>query len=853
MDKNVQLKEEEIVGQETVLSDIYPRTDTSSVEDNRTGKNLDVTLDQIYESINNKLTRVVNSVNGRSGSIVLTQGDVGLSNVDNVSFDTIKDWTIDAVTNAFSDKNLVLVRNKEALENSLNYSDPSYNHASYFATNWTTEDLRPSIGRIRVPSPDDTESPYKIYPRMLNTIEKTDKAFRYDKGELNLNLAPDQKSLVIGSDGLRIDPDTLRRHILVFENFYCIENDYTGESTDESVKFMDTGFLDDDTIITSPYRATIQIGVRKIRSRAGGTGSYFHINPDMGSLFTSDSLIFITGTPHDFNITDDRGMYDDTRYNPSLKQTGPLLGYVVIDDEDETIYHFYFTPINMSVGFGLMNSAANPWKEKAEGYGFHNKLNVNLMIDEKDGYDGIENNPSRISYSSLQALSAGTSTFDSTHDIDPERDNVDLDEGSQFASMNYLMTPEGRIKILKTHELSFCRKGGLFIPTDSSLCAMPYNKYGYDVESAAGSERSEAFKNWFASTPYYANSDLINNHIGFMNSPTFIGVNLLKGYTGEGENKNAFALSGLRVVDPGQFSLSKHNSRTLNWEMFGMNEESDSDRFINALYSHDGEKLIHQGDLDTPLKPSDLSHTGGLMVNVGKGLEIMPYGMADNGVTFDRTGKVNVRLGKGLEFDKYNRITLANESSGAGLFNASRLAVRSRNVVGEPGQRTEEESARSYYEATTFHDPYLYGDNNLFTQSIIELGDGLAFELTRNDFLELILKRSTVQQINDFNFFRSVYPNGILGKTWENLYNDIMTGDTIFLPHNPRNVDHINDYTTYILNNPYSTDTVEQSQSPSTLLMDWIRFNPDQGYDVGKTMTIGDLIAAYKQNHPDSE
>jgi hypothetical protein len=240
MDKNVQLKEEEIVGQETVLSDIYPRTDTSSVEDNRTGENLDVTIAQIYEAINNKLTRVVNSVNGKSGSLVLTQGDVGLSNVDNVSFDTIKSWTIDAVTNAFSDKNLLLVKNQEALSSLLNYGDPSYNHASYFATNWSTYDLRPSIGKIRVPNPDDSESPYKVSSRMLNTIEKTDNAFKYDKGSLILNLAPDQKSLVIGTDGLRIDPDTLRRHIFTFENFYRINGEYTGASTDGSVKFMDS-------------------------------------------------------------------------------------------------------------------------------------------------------------------------------------------------------------------------------------------------------------------------------------------------------------------------------------------------------------------------------------------------------------------------------------------------------------------------------------------------------------------------------------------------------------------------------------------------------------------------------------
>ena len=67
MEDNVQLREEEIVGDEVVLSDIYPKTNTSSVVDDISGTTLNETLDRIQEKINNKLSRVVNSVNGRTG------------------------------------------------------------------------------------------------------------------------------------------------------------------------------------------------------------------------------------------------------------------------------------------------------------------------------------------------------------------------------------------------------------------------------------------------------------------------------------------------------------------------------------------------------------------------------------------------------------------------------------------------------------------------------------------------------------------------------------------------------------------------------------------------------------------
>ena len=62
----VQLKQEEVVGNDVVLSDINPKTNTRSVDDPTTGLSLDKTIERMWQAINNKLSRIVNSVNGRT-------------------------------------------------------------------------------------------------------------------------------------------------------------------------------------------------------------------------------------------------------------------------------------------------------------------------------------------------------------------------------------------------------------------------------------------------------------------------------------------------------------------------------------------------------------------------------------------------------------------------------------------------------------------------------------------------------------------------------------------------------------------------------------------------------------------
>ena len=90
MDDKVQLSRETIVGDEVVNEDIYPNTNTTSVNDDQSGTSLNETIERIWAAINNALARRVNSVNGRTGVVVLDSSDVGLVHVFNISFNKKK-------------------------------------------------------------------------------------------------------------------------------------------------------------------------------------------------------------------------------------------------------------------------------------------------------------------------------------------------------------------------------------------------------------------------------------------------------------------------------------------------------------------------------------------------------------------------------------------------------------------------------------------------------------------------------------------------------------------------------------------------------------------------------------------
>lgn len=133
-DKQVQMKREEYVGTDVVLEDIIPKTATDAVQDPTNGNNLAETLNAIWAAINNKLSRNVNSVNGRTGVVILTAADVGLENVDNVSTDDLKSWVINLVAEQFHNKHLILANYMAEIDNIRDTGDTKYDGVSFVAS-----------------------------------------------------------------------------------------------------------------------------------------------------------------------------------------------------------------------------------------------------------------------------------------------------------------------------------------------------------------------------------------------------------------------------------------------------------------------------------------------------------------------------------------------------------------------------------------------------------------------------------------------------------------------------------------------------------------------------------------------
>ena len=122
---NIQLKQEDALGEQVVLTDINPVTNTESVDHSANGEKLDETIARLWQMINNKVYRNVNSVNGRTGVVVLTSDDVGLGNVDNVSFADIKSWVINQIENAFKNKRIHFYETYAGVITTLSTNDKS--------------------------------------------------------------------------------------------------------------------------------------------------------------------------------------------------------------------------------------------------------------------------------------------------------------------------------------------------------------------------------------------------------------------------------------------------------------------------------------------------------------------------------------------------------------------------------------------------------------------------------------------------------------------------------------------------------------------------------------------------------
>ena len=243
MNDRIQLKQEEVVGNEVVLSDINPRTNTKSVDDSSTGTDLQQTIDRMWNTINNKLSRIVNSVNGRDGCVVITSEDVGLGNVDNVSFADIKQWVINRMDQEFGYKQLICFESLSDLNVWVgeHNNDAIYDMKPFYVHKWSDEDLRGYIGVFAYEGGLLNAN----HRMVIDTVGWTDNSIIYNEdvnethyagtGKMGVNIWKYEDALEIYDDlsgnkydsGLRIKKESVVGSLYYFDGAYG-----TGEPED---------------------------------------------------------------------------------------------------------------------------------------------------------------------------------------------------------------------------------------------------------------------------------------------------------------------------------------------------------------------------------------------------------------------------------------------------------------------------------------------------------------------------------------------------------------------------------------------------------------------------------------------
>lgn len=250
---NMQLKQEDLVGSEVVLTDVNPISNTASVDDSASGEKLNKTIARLWESINNKLSRVVNSVNGRTGVVILTSEDVGLGEVDNVSFYDIKQWVIAQFEGTFKSKKLRLFENLQGAIDLKDTNDQAVSWAPFYCDRKDDTDYRPVIGLFIW---DDGTNTLNIDYKMINGIGYADDSIIYRTtagdsiegredipiGGIGVNIFKEERTedqvLVLehNSDksqaGLRVDHDKLGSRVYYEETPY---GKYDGSLIDPAI------------------------------------------------------------------------------------------------------------------------------------------------------------------------------------------------------------------------------------------------------------------------------------------------------------------------------------------------------------------------------------------------------------------------------------------------------------------------------------------------------------------------------------------------------------------------------------------------------------------------------------------
>ena len=641
MADNVQLKREELVGNDVVLENINPKTNTGSIINDPDGTNLNETINRIWNAINDKLSRIVNSVNGRTGAVVVNSSDVGLGRVDNVSFADIQEWVLNRLRIEFENKKLHLYDNMDEVETIVASNDAAYvNTPFYTKRGWLSSPITaiPSyLAYIGYFYWDTATDHLKCSYKPINVIGTTDNSILYNEsnidnmyGMLRVNIWNDPTNaleiknpeLDKSHSGLWVNPAKVNSALYFYKGCYGVNGDVDHPETDAFLDITNTAttsreveFTIDGVTLSTPYYLN---------------ETSFKIGDIIICQFSDDNYRHYDSLEGSYKL--------NTGVNSTFVDTSPKIGQVKnVYDADDLTNHpkFEITFLSMKpyVDFGL-------------GYYVPDELN---QLD--NAVLGVKTVTGRINDDSIDS----NTNMSGINIIGSIANNKKEYIENEFNTV----TPAGPSKtVYRNTDIDVTVDGistGVAIVPDMSLNVIPSENFGKGNEGL--------LPNWPLKTA--GNVDDRTNIQSAEKDITYLGINLdkiLRYKTSETIDGDTF------IVVSGFYSNGEfYSDEDLDPETHKIIPITDGryiDKFTGDVYIYDGSSYIltdrevsefidptsnalNSSGL-TILHPSDktgngayIAHSGGLAVNVGDFLEIGDLGPTAN---YYNNGKVNVRI-----------------------------------------------------------------------------------------------------------------------------------------------------------------------------------------------------------------
>jgi hypothetical protein len=802
-------------------------------------------IDRLWNAINSKLPRVVNSVNNRTGAVVLNPGDVGLGNVDDVSFNDIKNWVIEYFSTKMSKYRFKLYNTLAEMQTEAATNERSLDSVPFYVKSGTdvSDPTGNKLAYIGYFYWDDNTSTIEVSIKEINVVGATDKSLNYDQGHLSVNIYPDEDNplyLDNGEEdptktGLRVDTSKLASEML---SSPCIYGDETGDALLAATVYAKS---------TPPIEVRVFIDGTQITE---SNPFYLHKNwVDKLKMFTQV-------------LTEFKGLYNG-EYSSStppipigisslvLMDRQPAIGVVThVPDTSDPAYEIKFNTIKaFTSGMGLRYVENHLTRIPGE------QLAVDMYVSSIGGLSG------------LAAKATG---------LLPKDASATQGLQSDLQNLAYRPTTPYGDNRLGTEQNLYPYQG-LIVATDDTICRYPVHKFnpsgkthqvtedGDSINEYIGSECAE---NW-SPIAYYGfkenqrytgkqDPDGINN--GYLTSTSYLSVNMNKLVRDanyeilteheaptDWDNPNVdfyyvksighddYVYEKIGAVRP-PYTRGAYARKTTQRKFHFTNLSGLKSTHVNIDRTNPDPSAQRYSELtedelkslgifdrkdslgnEVQLYPFN-NFSGGVSVNVGNFLEICPKETA-YGNEYDDSGKVNVRIGKGLIDD----CNIDPDPIDLSPYAASRPVP---GFVEHP-EMFVLKKGDMYYNTPAYAFYIMHEQPNDWETNYTNY-----FYRMQDDQIERYIQFQPDSEAPDFDYYETNGGVYVLGGPWMNVYVSILTGIYSSLHRKIRknriavNVDNI---TTKINDN---NEVVLKSSVVR-------QFGPYERYTVGELIYVG--------------